>query len=77
MGEFMAYIMGNYGCINGCMIKTDTLNITRDILGIIAEIDEFKGAWRALGTLAPERLSWRVSSRSRQRQIPKMNTYTS
>jgi Fic family protein len=23
----------------------------------IAEIDEFKGAWRALGTLAPERLS--------------------
>ena len=39
------------------MIKTDTLNITQDILGFIAEIDEFKGAWRALGTLAPERLS--------------------
>ncbi len=57
MGEFMACIMGDYGCINGCMIKTDTLNITQDILGFIAEIDEFKGAWRALGTLAPERLS--------------------
>ncbi len=24
---------------------------------LIAQIDEFKGAWRALGTLAPERLS--------------------
>ena len=26
-------------------------------LPVIAEIDEFKGAWRALGTLEPERLS--------------------
>lgn len=39
------------------MINTDTLNITPDFLGLIAEIDEFKGAWKALGTLAPERLS--------------------
>lgn len=39
------------------MIKTDTLKITPQILALIAEIDEFKGAWRALGTLAPERLS--------------------
>lgn len=39
------------------MIKTDTLKITSDVLSLIAEIDEFKGAWRALGTLAPERLS--------------------
>jgi len=38
------------------MIKTDTLTITTDILSLIAELDEFKGAWRALGTLAPERL---------------------
>ena len=38
-------------------IKTDTLRITPEILALIAEIDEFKGAWRALGTLAPERLS--------------------
>ena len=38
------------------MIKTDALTITPDILGLIAELDEFKGAWRALGTLAPERL---------------------
>ena len=36
---------------------TDTIQITPEILAIIAEIDEFKGAWRLLGTLAPERLS--------------------
>ena len=39
------------------MITTDTLNITPEFLALIAEIDEFKGAWKALGTLAPERLS--------------------
>ncbi|HOO82409.1 MAG TPA: DUF977 family protein [Alphaproteobacteria bacterium] len=39
------------------MIKTNHLNITTDILSLISAIDEFKGAWRALGTLAPERLS--------------------
>lgn len=38
------------------MIHTDTLEITPEILGLIAAIDEFKGAWRALGTLAPDRL---------------------
>ena len=39
------------------MIRADTLRITPEILGLIAKIDEFKGAWRALGTLAPDRLS--------------------
>lgn len=39
------------------MLTTDTLQITPEILGLIARIDEFKGAWRALGTLAPDRLS--------------------
>ncbi|MDR0466517.1 MAG: Fic family protein [Deltaproteobacteria bacterium] len=39
------------------MIAADTLNITPELLNLIAEIDEFKGAWKALGTLAPERLS--------------------
>ena len=38
------------------MFDTDTLQITPELLTLIAEIDEFKGAWRALGTLAPERL---------------------
>lgn len=39
------------------MIQTHTITITSEILKLISEIDEFKGAWRALGTLAPERLS--------------------
>ena len=38
------------------MLKTDTIQITPELLALVAEIDEFKGAWRALGTLAPERL---------------------
>lgn len=39
------------------MFRTNTLQITPEILSLIARIDEFKGAWRALGTLAPDRLS--------------------
>ncbi len=39
------------------MFRTDTLQITPELLNLIAGIDEFKGAWRAFGTLAPERLS--------------------
>lgn len=38
------------------MITADTLKITHEFLGLIADIDEFKGAWKALGSLAPERL---------------------
>jgi Fic family protein len=38
-------------------INADTLNIPPEFLVLTAEIDEFKGAWKALGTLAPERLS--------------------
>lgn len=38
------------------MLNIETLSITTDILALVAKIDEFKGAWRALGTLAPERL---------------------
>ncbi|MFO1419578.1 MAG: DUF977 family protein [Candidatus Competibacteraceae bacterium] len=38
------------------MLDTDTIQITPELLALIAEIDEFKGAWRALGVLAPERL---------------------
>ena len=34
-----------------------TLNITSPILAIISEVDEFKGAWSAIGRIAPERLS--------------------
>lgn len=37
--------------------NASTLRITPEILSLIAEIDEFKGAWRAIGKIAPERLS--------------------
>jgi Fic family protein len=33
------------------------LQITPEMLRLIAELDEFKGRWQALGQLAPERLS--------------------
>lgn len=39
------------------MLRAESLKITPEILTKIGRIDEFKGAWRALGTLAPERLS--------------------
>ena len=39
------------------MLETAEIPISPEVLSLIAEIDEFKGAWRALGTLAPERLS--------------------
>ena len=49
--------MGVIGRTIGRMLRSDTLQINPEILSLIARIDEFKGAWRALGTLAPERLS--------------------
>src|ERR1035438_779471 len=39
------------------MFETADIPITPEVLMLIGEIDEFKGAFRALGTLAPERLS--------------------
>ena len=39
------------------MFQSDTIQITQEILSMIARIDEFKGAWRAFGTLALDRLS--------------------
>src|SRR3990170_1763400 len=38
-------------------LNTKTVVIEPEMLAIVAELDEFKGAWRALSTLAPERLS--------------------
>ena len=45
------------GCTIGCMLQIQSLQITPEVLSLIASIDEFKGTWRALGRLAPERLS--------------------
>lgn len=39
------------------MIASDAIQITPEILRPIASVDEFKGAWRAPGTLAPDPLS--------------------
>jgi Fic family protein len=39
------------------MIYPGAIQITPEILNLIAEIEEFKGTWQVLGTLAPERLS--------------------
>jgi hypothetical protein len=33
-----------------------SLVITADILAVISELDEFKGAWNAIGRLTPDRL---------------------
>lgn len=38
-------------------MKAHTLQITPDILKLIAEIDEFRGSWRFMQNLAPERLA--------------------
>ncbi|MEL6610733.1 MAG: Fic family protein [Bacteroidota bacterium] len=39
------------------MIQTGAIRLTPELLALISEIDEFKGAWRAMRTLAPERLN--------------------
>ena len=39
------------------MVDTGQIRISPETLSLIAEIYEFKGVWRAFGTLAPERLS--------------------
>ena len=38
------------------MFNANSLQITKEVLALIAELDEFKGAWRAIGRLAPDRL---------------------
>jgi len=38
-------------------MNIETLNVTNAILALISELDEFKGAWLAIGRIAPERLS--------------------
>jgi Fic family protein len=37
-------------------VKEPDIKITKELLRLIAEIDEFKGQWKALRNLAPERL---------------------
>ena len=37
-------------------MREPIVNITKDVLKQIADIDEFKGLWRAIGNLRPDRL---------------------
>ncbi|WP_462253686.1 Fic family protein [Ferruginibacter sp.] len=37
-------------------MNIESLQITNEIVSLIAEIDEFKGTWKALGSLAPDQL---------------------
>jgi hypothetical protein len=53
------------------MLKTDTIQIKPELLAFIAENDEFKGAWRPLGTLAPERPAPRGHHRKHRLLDPK------
>ena len=41
--------MGLIGRKIASMFRSDNIEISPDILALIARIDEFKGAWRALG----------------------------
>ena len=38
-------------------MNLNSLSITPDLLSLVAEIDEFKGSWKLLKTLNPERLA--------------------
>lgn len=55
-GNVRFYNRVEMGGIMDIAINTSSLQITSEILWIIAEIEEFKGAWRAIGRIAPERL---------------------
>jgi Fic family protein len=46
-----------YFCVKICvMVPLQNLVFTAETVRLIAEIDEFKGAWQALGNLAPDKL---------------------
>lgn len=39
------------------IVSLDSLIITPEILNLISEVDEFKGAWQQMGRITPDRLS--------------------
>jgi hypothetical protein len=49
--------MGVIGCVMGSCKQSTHSRSPRSSLSLIARIDELKGAWRALGALAPDRLA--------------------
>ncbi len=60
MDKWWGHLQSNRMELDGTMaspLETTTVRITPAILSLIAELDEFKGAWRAFGRIAPDRLS--------------------
>ncbi len=45
-----------FGSLQGKLMLNPSIKITPEVLNLIAKIDEFKGEWKAIGNLAPERL---------------------
>jgi len=41
-----------YSGIDTGMVNIDTVKITTQLLALLSDLDEFKGAWRTLGTIA-------------------------
>jgi hypothetical protein len=48
--------LGENGCAIGFMIRYETPQRTQESLNLLARTEEFKGAWRAFGTHASNRL---------------------
>jgi len=57
--EYPIPISGIFGYSYGYMPLEPFKNLilTPDVLRLVGDIDEFKGAWKALGSLAPDRLA--------------------
>jgi Fic family protein len=53
---FREVLQNGYKWIYLRICSTFTPLISTEVLSLIATIDEFKGAWRAFGTISPERL---------------------
>jgi Fic family protein len=45
-----------FGSLQGELMLNPSIEITPEVLNLIAKIDEFKGEWKVIGNLAPERL---------------------
>jgi Fic family protein len=56
-GDYSSRQSGIFRYILRLFVNTDSILITPELLALLSEIDEFKGAWRLLGTLAPNRLN--------------------
>lgn len=55
--KFMGIYGYIYGYSKGKIMLNPSIKITTEVLNLIARIDEFKGEWKAIGNLAPERLN--------------------